>query len=126
MNQQTNAAGRRQITTAGILNIIAGIWILISPWVYGYAVDTGGMWNSVIVGIVIAVLALIRASGAYTQAWLSWINAILGLWLIISPWVYGYDNNTGGSWNSIILGIIVCILAVWSAQASRSSRQERH
>jgi hypothetical protein len=126
MNQQTNAAWRRQITTAGILSIIAGIWILISPWVRGYAVDTGGMWNSVIVGIVIAVLALIRASGAYTLAWLSWINAILGLWLIISPWVYDYDNNTEGNWNSIILSIIVCILAVWGAQASRSSRQERH
>lgn len=103
------------------LNILLGIWLIISPWIYGYtaANGVGGVWNSVIVGIIIAVLAAIRFFGAFSQAWMSWINALLGLWMIISPWVYNYTLDTGRMWNSIIVGILVVIFGVWSALASR-------
>jgi hypothetical protein len=88
--------------------------VLISPAVYDYRADADGAWNSiccVILDIIVAVLTSIRLSDVYRQVWLSWANAILGLWLIISPWVCGYANNAGGAWNSVILGIIISILA---------------
>jgi hypothetical protein len=42
----------------------------------------------------------------------SWLNALLGIWLIISPWVYGFAG-TGQEWNSIVVGIIVLIFGFW-------------
>jgi hypothetical protein len=43
--------------------------------------------------------------------------------MIISPWVYGYAaTSTARMWNSVIFGIIVLILGVWSAAATRNSR----
>jgi hypothetical protein len=43
--------------------------------------------------------------------------------MIISPWVYGYAaTNAARMWNSVIFGIIVLILGVWSAAATRNTR----
>lgn len=127
MNKQANnfSVTRDKAKIAGVLNVIAGIGVLVSPWIYGYAADDGGAWNSVIVGIATAALALARTLTDDKKIWLIWINAILALWLIISPWVYGYASNTAGAVSSVVLGIILFILAAWGAQASAGPPQEQ-
>lgn len=100
------------------LNVLAGIWLIISPWVYGSIYRGGSAWNSIIVGIIVGVFALIRFFSPRSAVALSWINAILGLWMIISPWIYGYAGDAARLWNSIIVGIIVVILGVWSASST--------
>jgi len=40
------------------LNVALGVWLLISPWVLGFAATAPLMWNFVIIGIVVGVLAL--------------------------------------------------------------------
>jgi len=110
-----------QVRFASGINIIAGIWTIISPWVYGFYNGVGNVWNSVIVGIIIAIFAAIRFFGTAGTVWLSWINALLGIWLILSPWIYGFTDNTGRKWNSVIVGIVVLVLSIWSAVATSSS-----
>jgi len=105
-----------QVRIASGLNFIAGIYLLISGWIGG--VNTGNMLNAIIAGIVVAILAATRFSGV-TGAWASWIDALIGVWLIISPWVYGYAGS-GWEWNSIVVGIIMVVLGVWSAVATTS------
>jgi len=36
-----------------------------------------------------------------------WIGIILGIWLIIAPFVLRYQNITNAMWNDIILGVLV-------------------
>lgn len=43
--------------------------------------------------------------------WLSGINVLAGIWLIISPWVLGLSSNRVATWDLVILGIIVGVLA---------------
>jgi hypothetical protein len=51
-----------QVHTASGLNILLGIWLLASPWVFGYhTVGPAAIWNSVIVGALIAILAAKRS-----------------------------------------------------------------
>jgi len=38
-------------------NLIAGIWLLLSPWIFKYASQPGLLWNSVSFGLAVAVLA---------------------------------------------------------------------
>lgn len=40
-----------------------------------------------------------------------WINFILGLWLIISPFLLGYSNVRPAMWNEMIVGILVLIFS---------------
>lgn len=45
-----------------------------------------------------------------------WINALLGLWLIISPSALGYARaSTLAVLNDLILGVLVLVSAVWVA-----------
>lgn len=105
-----------QLKVASGLNVVAGIYLIISAWIG--ALSGGTRANGIIFGIIVAILAAIRFSGG-TGRWMSWLNALIGIWLIISPWVYGTAGQ-GWMWNSIVLGIIVLVLGACAAMASGS------
>ena len=44
--------------------------------------------------------------------WQDPLNLILGLWLIASPWVLPYSAETYPTWNAVIIGSLVVLLAV--------------
>lgn len=106
-----------QIKVASGLNFLAGIYLLISAWING--ANAGNTANGIVFGIIVAILAATRFAGA-TGPWASWIDALIGIWLIISPWVYGYAGEPW-MWNSIVVGIIMFVLGVWSASASSTA-----
>jgi formate hydrogenlyase subunit 4 len=113
--QDINAASQTTTTGPSWLNILLGIWVIISPFVVQFAQLPAAMWNNVIVGIIIAVLAIIRTSVPRQPGW-SWVNVILGIWMIISPFVLG-AMTTAILWNNIILGIVIAIVASGSASS---------
>lgn len=39
-------------------NVLLGIWAFVSPWIYGYVIDTSRFVNSLCVGIVVFILAI--------------------------------------------------------------------
>ncbi|MEK7654208.1 MAG: SPW repeat protein [Patescibacteria group bacterium] len=45
--------------------------------------------------------------------WLSWITLILGIWLIVSPFVLGYWRVTSALWVQITVGVLLSLVAVW-------------
>jgi hypothetical protein len=108
-----DAAERSDIRGVAGVNVILGLWLIIAPWVLNYV--TGAQnWNSVLTGIGVALFSAIR----YTlpnQIWASWLNGILGLWLIISPFVLN-TVKTAVYWNEVIVGILVAILAFSNLQ----------
>jgi hypothetical protein len=67
----------------------------------------------------VAVLALVRVSGAYRASELSWINALIGVWLFVSAFWLDSTGRAGG--NDIILGIIVFLLGIASASATEDA-----
>lgn len=120
MTPTVNANNFGAVKTASGLNLLAGIWLFVSPWVYG-AYTSANAWNSWIVGAVIVILAAIRLSRpiAATAA-ASWVNCLLGIWTFVSPWIYGYTGNEGRFINSLAVGIIVFLLGIWSATTSQT------
>jgi SPW repeat len=39
------------------LNLIAGVWVVIAPWVLGFAAATNAMWTHVVLGLLVAAAA---------------------------------------------------------------------
>jgi hypothetical protein len=113
---------RPQNFASGV-NFLAGLWLIVSPWVFGAVAGAeGATWNSVVVGIVIAGIAAARYSRAVDAPGLSYVTAVLGAWMIATPWAYAYTANVGRTWNSVIVGLIVLVLGVVSATAGRAAR----
>ena len=94
------------------VNLILGIWMLISPWVLNYSGEAAAMWNAVILGILIGAVAI----GALVQpkAWEEWANAVLGIWLVISPWALGFSMSSEPMANAVIVGVVTAALALWT------------
>jgi len=91
-----------------VANLILGAFLFFSPWIFAF--ETGrASENANITGIVIAVLA-IAALSAFA-IWEEWLNLIVGLWALISPWVLGFQGNTTATTVHVIVGIIVAVLA---------------
>jgi hypothetical protein len=115
----TSTSPRDEAMSASGLNVIAGIWLIISPFVLGYG---GGdaYWNPIVFGAIVAVVALARLGGAYRATWLAWLNMAIGVWLFISG--FWLASTPRASWNEWILGVIVFVLGAWSAAAGEDAR----
>jgi hypothetical protein len=122
---EANTTYGDQIKWTSGLTALAGLWLIVSPFILGYTNLQGALWGDVVIGIVIGVLALIRFGGMYTRAWLSWVNLILGAWVFVSPFVLGFSDNQVALWDNLIFGAVAFLLAGWSALASPPSAVTR-
>jgi hypothetical protein len=116
---------RGQIMTASGIDVLVGLWLIISPWVLAYHSLAAATTNDVIFGIIIAVLAASRFFGAYDIAWPSWVNVVLGVWILVSPWFLGYSMHMAALWNNVFFGIAVIVLAGWSALTTNLTDMHR-
>jgi uncharacterized membrane protein len=78
------------------------------------------MWNSVIIGLAVAIMAMVRVGAPLRYEGLSWLNFVLGVWLILAPFLLGFSVIGAAMWNSVIVGLVVLVLASWSAVATRN------
>ncbi|MGH6944592.1 MAG: SPW repeat protein [Geminicoccaceae bacterium] len=111
--------------------LVLAVWLFISPWVLGFfwrmapaaeaTMPLGNLvaasWNAWVLGVVIGVLA-IWAIAQFAE-WQDWINGILGIWLVVSPWVLGFGQVPAPTWDHVIVGLLVLILAAWEIWAVR-------
>jgi SPW repeat-containing protein len=114
---------RRSEQWQDTVNIIASVWLFISPWVLGYAGGQVQAWNAWIVAVVVFVLSI--ASLAQFQRWEEWINVLLGIWLILSPWILRFSTASRPTSNAVIVGIIIGVLALWNALERRTGLVSR-
>ncbi len=106
---------RTDVIGASGLNILAGIWLIVSPWILDFNAGDS-YWNPIIIGVIVGVLALVRAAGAFRESWLSWINVVAGAWLFVSAWWLAESSQA--QWNDWIMGAVVFVLGVISATAT--------
>src|SRR5215813_3702477 len=72
------------------VNLILGVWLLISPWVLEHQAEATSTGNAVILGVLIALAAVIALFRV--KAWEEWTNVVLGVWLVVSPWILGFSD----------------------------------
>jgi hypothetical protein len=95
-----------------------GVWLFFAPFFMSYGSTTGAAaWSSYVVGAAVAVFA---TSALWTPASQSeaWVNLVLGLWLVIAPFVLGfYAGEAVAAWNHIVVGILIAGDAIWAMAA---------
>src|SRR5215472_6194416 len=97
MNERLNNVTERHEHASSLVNILLGIWIIISPFALNMHAPKA-MWNNIIIGVLVGILALIRW-GIDQRGW-SWVNLLLGIWLVISP--FALVLGTAAMWNNVI------------------------
>lgn len=95
--------------------LLLGLWQFVTPWVYGYALDSATAINALIAGAVIALLAAFDLYKTYV--WAVVLNLLVGIWVAISPWVLKVAEQRTVMLNEVIVGLAVLILALWELRS---------
>lgn len=111
---------RTELTASGLVNVLLGLWLAVSPLVLGYTERDPG-WHDALAGLAIAVIAATRLSTRPWVAALGWLNAALGIWLVAAAsWL---AESTVASWNEAIVGALVAIVAALAGSATEGARR---
>lgn len=105
------------------VNLILGVWLIISPWVMNYNDAYMAAGNSFIMGVAVVVVSLTALISP--QVWEEWINLLLAAFLIISPLTVGFTHQTTAVWNVVVLGLLIGADAVWALSKQVKLSQSR-
>ena len=94
----------------GWAELIYGAWLILSPFVLGFAHYPAGMVNNIVVGLALILLTIGSARNGLLRA----------LLVLLGGWVYasGFLLNVPKSiflWNNLILALLILVYAVASA-----------
>lgn len=125
---ERNPAERGKWISAAIA--LLGLWMLVQA--YAFDLIPANFWNDVVVGAMLVAVGgynyFRRADDRVASVGAAVLAALLGLWLVVAPWVYGMDTGTTevandmGFWNDIVVGLLALLLGAYSAYEAREMR----
>lgn len=95
------------------VGMVLGVLIGFSPWFAGQS-EQLPMLNALAVGAVVLLLAEMELVDLHR--WQEGLELLCGLWLIASPFVFGYtEAGTLATWHFVLGGIVVllAIIELW-------------
>ena len=95
-------------TVPDVYNLFLAAVLFLSPWLFKLTNSQGkiDLWVTSAIIVVLSLAAII----AYRD-WEEWINVLMGVWLIASPWLLGFPH-TRAMHLSIGFGIVIVFLAL--------------
>jgi hypothetical protein len=89
-----------------------GAWLIASPWVLGYSGELTPMLNTVFPGAVLVAAELANVEGHERAE--EWVDVFVGLWLVVSPFLFGFDSSKPAAVNSVAAGALTILFAGWA------------
>jgi hypothetical protein len=98
----------RRESALDLYNLFFAVVLLAAPWLFTLTNSAGklDLWAT---GAAIAVISL-AALFAFAR-WEEWVNLLLALWLIVSPWLLGFAHTRAMHF-SIGIGCVVAFMAL--------------
>jgi len=106
---------------SGII-FLAGAWLIITAYAFNYT-STAFIWNQVVGGIVIAILAIVRYS-ARSAVWASWLNVLVSAWLIIATATMAL--TAAARWSGFIGSIVAFVLSLANVASPAETTDHHH
>lgn len=92
------------------VGMFVGVLIGLSPWIAGGQYSAVILWNAILVGAL--VIALSQLEYVALQRWEEVGGVALGLWLIASPFSFGYADVDALRFWHFALGAIVALMSM--------------
>ncbi|HET7320265.1 MAG TPA: SPW repeat protein [Candidatus Saccharimonadales bacterium] len=102
-----NGTRTKDVRRLHVFSFVLGAWMVVSPFLLNYN-HTAATANSIIIGLVIAAFSYVRIR-SFSDIWASWSLAGAGLWVVLSPFIFGY-SKADTYWNELLLGLALIIL----------------
>lgn len=104
------------------VNLALGAWLFVSPWVLGFAsVYNNAALTAWTLGATVVLLAVIAIG--MPQPWEEGANALLGVGILASPWLFDFATQSRPMSNAVVVGVLVAAFALWAMLSDESFRQ---
>lgn len=104
------------------VNMLLSLWLFISPWMMHYT-HQAAAWNAWIFGVVTFTFAL--STLFVPRIWEETINMLLGLWLVVSPYMLRFASESTIAINTVVVGALLVAFAFWAFYKDEESRIRR-
>jgi hypothetical protein len=95
------------------LALLTGLYVAASPWIVGFSATTSLAWCNFIAGIAAAFMAYGFATALDRSHGMTWTLPVLGLWVIVSPWILrGLTLTAGMIWSNVVAGVVLACLGM--------------
>ncbi|WP_243639244.1 SPW repeat protein [Streptacidiphilus pinicola] len=115
---------RRGVSAIDGLVLLAGLYAAISPWVVHFSTSSPELRaNNLIIGLALVAIGLGLALAPERMYRMSGIISVIGVWMVISPWVVtvGHTATRGLIWNNVLIGAVCCMLGLAAIGMVRQS-----
>jgi len=99
------------------INLILGIWLLISPFAIATTAMSATVGNDVVLGILLIATSWWILAAVNQVVGVSWFQMLCGIWLVIAPFALHYRAMPHALANDVIIGIIVLVVGLIESQA---------
>lgn len=105
------------------INLLLGLWMLLAPMALDFAHDhqRTAMWTAWTWGV--ATLVYTETANYLRQSFKEGIHILLGLALMVSPWLCSYAEHARPTNNAIVIGLVTTVLAVWTVALEMDLRR---
>ena len=93
-----------------VLDYAVGILLIAAPWIFQFADESSAAkWISIIVGIAVLLQSSItNYEGGFLGHAISMkmhlaTDAVVGIFLVVSPWLFGFADNGANAWLPFVL-----------------------
>lgn len=102
---------KRNLEDVGELGV--GVWLLVSPFLLGYAANVEATLTAVTVGALLMLTTQLVI--ARPARWAEYFNLIMAALLIASPFIFGFSSLAAATINSIATGVLLagfCVIGL--------------
>jgi hypothetical protein len=92
------------------LGIGLGCVLILSPWLAGETAVNSATFNAYGIGLLLVVIAFMELFDQ--QRWEESLECALGVWMLVSPFIFGYAGSGQLRFWHVAIGGIVTALAV--------------
>lgn len=110
---RSNGARASYIALANYMILGLGLWLVAAPVVLGFLAGAAGS-NSLVIGLAVAIVALLLLRRGREVAGLSAITLGFGLWAVLAPFMLGFVHDYAALWSHLFSGAMLMVLAAFS------------
>jgi hypothetical protein len=102
-------SGHDQVDTRAIniIAVAAGVWFIMSPAAFGQIPWDSSLWNNAICGTLVVIAGIVGILWGRCISPTRWIIGVLGAWITISPWIFGYADDLDRLLNTLAVGVVL-------------------
>ena len=80
-----------------VMDYVVGILLIAAPWIFGFSDVTAAKWCAITVGVLTLVMSLMtdfegNRKKPIPMATHLTMDVIMGIFLAISPWLFGFND----------------------------------